>query len=231
MCIDAAGAEQASASVPTPFATEADGIEMEVADLEGALGAALAALGALREELSAIGIAGLAESGAPLRSGQPTVVAGSVMGVVSAEAAARYGLTAGAPVTIAGHDHLAAAAGIGGRADDLFDSVGTAETLVRRLDMAPDMDRALELDLAVTVWPGGDAWGVMASATRSGLVIDALAAHLGLDPSTVFGGGRGSPHWLHAKAVELGVPVLPCPEAEATARGAALAAARTMGAS
>ena len=97
--------------------------------------------------------------------------------------AAGYGLPAGIPVTIAGHDHLAAAAGLGARPDDLFNSVGTAETLVRRLDTAPDIDRALELDLAVTVWPGGEAWGVLASATRSGLVIDALAAHLGSEPA------------------------------------------------
>jgi xylulokinase len=85
-------------------------------------------------------------------------------------------------VTVAGHDHLAAAAGAGARADDLLNSVGTAETLVRRLETAPDVGRALELDLAVTVWPGGDAWGVLASATRSGLVIQALATHLGIEP-------------------------------------------------
>jgi xylulokinase len=120
------------------------------------------------------------------------------MGFVSSEGAAGYGLPAGIPVTIAGHDHLAAAAGLGARPDDLLNSVGTAETLVRRLDAAPDVDRALELDLAVTLWPGGDAWAVLASATRSGLVIDALAARLGLDPDAldrlvIAGGGAGPP--------------------------------------
>jgi sugar (pentulose or hexulose) kinase len=44
------------------------------------------------------------------------------------------------------------------------------------------VERAFELELAVTVWPGGDGWGVLASATRSGLVIDALSARLGLAP-------------------------------------------------
>ena len=115
----------------------------------------------------------------------PVLAAGSVMGVVTGEGGAAYGLPVGVPVTIAGHDHLAAAAGLGGGPDDLFNSVGTAETLVRRLDTAPDVDRALELDLAVTVWPGGDAWGVLASATRSGLVIDALTAHLGTEPAAL----------------------------------------------
>jgi xylulokinase len=111
----------------------------------------------------------------------PVRAAGTVMGRVQEEAGAAYGLPAGIPVTIAGHDHLAAAAGLGAEPDDLFNSVGTAETLVRRLDAAPDVDRALALDLAVTVWPGGDAWGVLASVTRSGLVIEALSAHLGLE--------------------------------------------------
>src|SRR5207237_6972813 len=107
--------------------------------------------------------------------------AGVAMGFVSEAAAAGYGLPAGIPVTIAGHDHLAAAAGLGAGPDDLLNSVGTAETLVRRLDVAPDVERALELDLAVTLWPGGAAWAVLASAARSGLVVDALAAQRGVE--------------------------------------------------
>jgi xylulokinase len=341
VAIDAAGAEQASASVATPFVASAAGIDMEVADLGRALADAIAALGRAPEQLGAVGIAGLAESGAPLRAGRPlapiiawhdgrgeetvaslehrfgpdlarwtgrrvrtvsslaklgwlldhglpepdrwlgvpelalflltgaeatehslaartgayhvierrflpeviehvlrpggqdpagarpgravagtlvhepatpaglctsdapdgrsppgdradaasgrlfppVLAAGEVMGRVSEDGAAAYGLPVGIPVTIAGHDHLAAAAGLGGGPDDLFNSVGTAETLIRRLETAPDVDRALELDLAVTVWPGGVAWGVLASATRSGLVIDALADHLGSEPA------------------------------------------------
>jgi xylulokinase len=111
--------------------------------------------------------------------------AGTVMGVVSEQGAAAFGLPAGIPVTIAGHDHLAAAAGLGAGPDDLLNSVGTAETLVRRLASAPDVERALELDLAVTLWPGGDAWAVLASGARSGLVIDALATYLGTDPAAL----------------------------------------------
>lgn len=123
---------------------------------------------------------------APGRAGTlfpPVRAAGTVMGVVSEEGAGRFGLRPGIPVTIAGHDHLAAAAGLGGRPDDLFNSVGTAETLVRRLDAVADVERALALEVVVTVWPGGDAWGVLASATRSGLVIDALSTHVGTDPT------------------------------------------------
>ena len=405
--IDGAGAEQASASTPTPFAASAAGVDMAVADLDRAVRVVVAALGPAGEQVAAVGVAGMAESGAPLRAGRPvgpiiawhdgrgeatmaslerrfgsdlarwtgrrirTVssvaklgwlidhgvpapdrwlgvpelvlslltaaeatehslaartgayhvterrflpevaahvlgrsdddadgffppvrAAGTAMGFVSEEAAARYGIPAGSPVTIAGHDHLAAAAGLGARPDDLLNSVGTAETLIRRLGHAPDVGRALELDLAVTVWPGGVAWGVLASAVRSGLVIDALTAHLGLEPGAldaltgtgagaavpaaltgesvalgqgievpagppaemwtatlralagrtkaaadrvaalagphrrvvVFGGGSRSPAWLRAKQVELGMPVACVPVAEATARGAALAA-------
>jgi xylulokinase len=296
VAIDGAGAGRAEASVPTPFAASAGGVELEVADLGRAVAEVIAALGPARDRIVAVGLAGMAESGAPLRAGLPTGpiiawhdgrgeetvaalehrfgpglarwtgrrvrtvssvaklgwlldhgldppdrwlgvpelalflltgaeatehslaartgayhvterrwlpevishvtgapaegrdglfppvrVAGTLMGRVQDDAAPAYGLPAGIPVTIAGHDHLAAAAGLGAEPDDLFNSVGTAETLVRRLDAAPDVDRALELELAVTVWPGGDAWGVLASVARSGLVIEALTAHLGLE--------------------------------------------------
>ncbi|HEV7865386.1 MAG TPA: FGGY family carbohydrate kinase [Acidimicrobiia bacterium] len=319
--LDAAGHQRADASVPTPFVASADGVDMEVADLGRALAAVIAAVGSARERVAAVGLTGMAESGAPFRAGRavapviawhdgrgretvaslegrfgpalarwtgrrvrtvssvaklgwlldhglpepdrwlgvpelvlflltgaeatehslaartgaydvterrflPEVIAhvlatepteperfahryggfsargrsgpdrpaglfpavrsaGAVMGIVTEDGAARYGLPAGIPVTIAGHDHLAAAAGLGARPDDLLNSVGTAETLVRRLDSAPDMDRALELDLAVTLWPGGEAWAVLASAARAGLVIDALAAHLGVEPAAL----------------------------------------------
>ena len=299
--------------MPTPFAASADGIDMGVADLGRAIAAVVAALGAPREQVAAVGIAGIAESGAPLRAGRPagpiiawhdsrgeeTVAslearfgtelprwtgrrvrtvssvaklgwlidqglatpdrwlgvpeltlllltgaeatehslaartgayhvterrflpeviahvlgwtepasaatpggssssegrvaaglfppvraAGTAMGVVSAEAAARFGIPAGVPVTIAGHDHLAAGASLGASADDLLNSVGTAETVFRRSDSPPDIDKALASDLAVTLWPGGTSWGVLASAARSGVVLDELAATLGRSPA------------------------------------------------
>jgi xylulokinase len=287
--------------VATPFTSSAAGIDMAVADLERALHEVIAALGPAPEPVAAVGVTGMAESGAPFRSGRPvgpiiawhdgrgeeTVAAldqrfgpvlarwtgrrlrtvsslaklgwlldhgvpvpdrwlgvpelvlflltgaegtehslaartgayhvidrrflpdvispvlaqrgdpsltpadlfppvraaGTPMGAVSRAAASAYGLPAGIPVTIAGHDHLAAAAGLGAAAGDLLNSVGTAETLLRRVGTAPDVDRAVELDLAVTVWPGGDAWCVLASAVRSGVVLGDLAASLGRSPA------------------------------------------------
>src|SRR5581483_9908648 len=126
--------------------------------------------------------------------------AGSVMGRISEAAARRFGLPAGVPATIAGHDHLAAGAALGTGDDDLLNSVGTAETVFRRTPTAPDVGVALALDLAVTIWPGGQAWGVLASAARSGLVLGGLAASLGRSPAELDGlaaagdaaGGPGS---------------------------------------
>jgi xylulokinase len=114
----------------------------------------------------------------------PAVVpAGAAMGEVSADGARRYGLPAGVPVTIAGHDHLAAAEGLGTAEDDILNSVGTAETVLRRTAALPDLERALELGLAVTVRPGGNGWVVLASARRSGQVLDGLVAELGAAPA------------------------------------------------
>jgi xylulokinase len=109
--------------------------------------------------------------------------AGEAMAEVSAEAAAWYGLPAGVPVTIAGHDHLAAAEGVGADDDDILNSVGTAETLLRRTAVLPDLERSLDLGLAVTVRPGGRGWVVLASARRSGQVLEGLAAEHGLIPA------------------------------------------------
>jgi xylulokinase len=279
--------------VPTPFVASTDGIDMEVADLGQALAAIAAALEPIGDQVVAVGVAGMAESGAPLRAGRPvgpiiawhdgrgeeTVAsldarfgpdlprwtgrrvrtvssvaklgwlidhglptpdrwlgvpelglwlltdveateyslaartgayhvidrtwlgevtdhigipadlfppvraAGTAMGTVSEASAARYGLPAGVPVTIAGHDHLAAGAGLGAFDDDLLNSVGTAETVLRRTDSPPDIQRALDLDLAVTLWPGGTSWAVLASAARSGVVLSELAASLGHSPA------------------------------------------------
>jgi len=291
--IDASGTEHAAASVATPFVASADGIDMSVADLDRALETVVASLGPVRDRVAAVGVAGIAESGAPLRGGRPVgpiiawhdgrgeeVVAslearfgadlacwigrrvrtvssvaklgwlihhglptpdrwlgvpelalwrltgaeatehslaartgayhviertwltevtdhlgipgsvfpavrraGTAMGSVSEEAARLVGIPSGVPVTVAGHDHLAAGAGLGATADDLLNSVGTAETVFRRTVSSPDVERALALDLAVTLWPGGTSWAVLASAARSGVVLGELAASLGRSPA------------------------------------------------
>ncbi len=288
------GEEHRWSAVPTPFTTGGDGGEMAVGALMGALGRLLGDLGEELEQVEAVGLAGLAESGAPIdgdgrslapviawhdprggevverlnehlgeglshRIGQPlrtvssvaklgwlldhgthgirrwlgvpelclfhlsgaqvsehslaartgaydvvrrsympevadvlgfdlevfppVLRAGAAMAGVSAAGAAWSGMRQGIPVTIGGHDHLAGAVGVGAGHGDLVNSVGTAETVIRRSARPPDMGKALELRAAVTVRPGGDEWVVLASAARAGLVLDAAAEALGRPPS------------------------------------------------
>ncbi len=284
------GEEHRSSALPTPFTTRGGGTEMAVGALMGALGRLMGELGEELEQVEAVGVAGVAESGAPIdgdgrslasviawhdprgqeavervnqqlgeglaeRIGQPlrtvssvaklgwlldhgthgirrwlgvpelclfqlsgaqvsehslaartgaydvvqcsymaevaqvlgldpevfppVLRAGAPMARVSAAGAAWSGLREGVPVTIAGHDHLAGAVGVGAGPGDLVNSVGTAETVMRRSARPPDVGKALELWAAVTVRPGGDEWVVLASAARAGLVLDATAEALG----------------------------------------------------
>ena len=113
----------------------------------------------------------------------PVMAAGSVMGRVTAEASAWSGLPVGVPVTVAGHDHLVGFVGCGAGADDLVDSVGTAETVVGRSAVLPDVEVALDAGVAVGLFPGGDGWVALASAARSGQAVDAAAAALGRTPA------------------------------------------------
>jgi xylulokinase len=105
------------------------------------------------------------------------------MGRIDARGARWSGLPLGTPVTVAGHDHLAAWAGAGARGGDVVNSVGTAETVVAVTGRFPDVDVARSRRVAVTLVPGGDAWGVLASAARSGIVLAAVAGALGASPA------------------------------------------------
>lgn len=293
LLVDEAGEGQALAAVPTPFAAGAAGVEMTVDSLRSALADVLVALGAARSRVAAVGVAGVAESGAPVdgrgralapviawhdprgaevvarieerlgawlptRVGQrlrpvssaaklgwlldhgvegmatwlgvpelclfqltatpatehslasrtgwydvterrylpevaevcgfpphvlpPVLPAGAVMGRVGDEAARWAGLPRGIPVTVAGHDHLAGAEGVGA-GDDAFNSVGTAETVLRRCSVPPDLEEALALRIAVSVRPGGEGWCLLASAARAGSVLERAARALGRSPA------------------------------------------------
>ena len=118
-------------------------------------------------------------AGFPVTVFAPVLPAGSVMGLVGRAAAGRWGLPVGIPVTLAGHDHLVGAAGVGAGPGDLVNSVGTAETVLGLTTCAPDLRRALELRTPVSVAPGGRAWVVLAGAARAGVVLDAAARVLG----------------------------------------------------
>ncbi|MGH2722444.1 MAG: FGGY family carbohydrate kinase, partial [Actinomycetota bacterium] len=122
-------------------------------------------------------------AGIPVAVFPPVHAAGSVMGTVTVEGARWSGLPAGTPVTLAGHDHLAGAAGAGAETGDLVNSVGTAETVLRRMDVLPDLARAADVRAAVSVRPGGAGWTVMTGAARAGVVLGRAAAALGMSPA------------------------------------------------
>lgn len=123
------------------------------------------------------------------------LAAGSTMGQVAADGSAWAGLRAGVPVTLAGHDHLAALSGSGAGPGDFANSVGTAESVVARTATVPDLDRALDLRVAVTLWPTGGGWAILAGAARAGTVVNAVAEALGASPADLdrqAEGARGS---------------------------------------
>jgi xylulokinase len=64
--LDASGREVAGAVVATPFVTTGDRVEMAVDDLLGCVAEVLAGLGERRRHVVAAGVAGVAESGAPM---------------------------------------------------------------------------------------------------------------------------------------------------------------------
>ncbi|HEX2192239.1 MAG TPA: FGGY family carbohydrate kinase [Acidimicrobiales bacterium] len=294
LLVDHEGREGQLSSVPSPFATTAQGVEAGVDELLGAVRRAVSGLGPDRERVAALSVAGLAESGAPLdgtgrplapviawhdrrgedvaerlrrrfgpdlahRMGQQVryvssaaklgwlldhgvtgvsrwlgvpelclhqltgatatewslaartgcldvgrrtwmpevadaagfdvdvfaevLAAGTEMGRVQRAAADEWGLPSGVPVTIAGHDHLAGVVGSGADPADLVNSVGTAETVVGRSPTLPDVRAALEAGLAITLFPGGDGWAVLASGARAGLAVNEAAETLGADPA------------------------------------------------
>jgi xylulokinase len=131
--------------------------------------------------------------------------AGAVMGSVSAAGQRWLGLPVGVPVTVAGHDHLAGMVGSGAGADDLVNSVGTAETVLRRSAGRPDVGAALAAGVAVSLWPTGDGWVVLAGAARAGLVLYTAAGALGrlpaeLDASAEEAGAVDAAAWVAATA-------------------------------
>jgi xylulokinase len=109
--------------------------------------------------------------------------AGEPMGWVTGDGAAWSGVPKGIPVTIAGHDHFAGVIGSGADDDDLANSVGTAETVVGRSRELPDRAKAVEGGLAVSVFPGGRGWAVLASGARAGLALGEAARALGREPA------------------------------------------------
>jgi sugar (pentulose or hexulose) kinase len=129
----------------------------------------------------------------------PLVTAGTALGRVSADAGLPR-LT-GAVLTVAGHDHQAAAVGAGaeGPGDEL-DSCGTAEALVRTV--APGLSPSAVAELAdagiTTGWHAvADHWCLL-GATQGGLTLQRVLGLLGKN--------RADLPALDAEAIALPVP-------------------------
>jgi sugar (pentulose or hexulose) kinase len=119
-------------------------------------------------------------SGVPPSLLPPLVTAGTALGHVT-PAIGLAGL-AGAVLTVAGHDHQAAAIGArAARGGDVLDSCGTAEALIRTVLPGLDSDAVLALTAAgITVgWHAlPDHWCLL-GGTQGGLVLQRVLAMLG----------------------------------------------------
>ena len=125
----------------------------------------------------------------------PVVAAGTALGTVSAGTVSPGTLSAdavpaaeGAVLTVAGHDHQAAAIGAGATgAGDELDSCGTAEALVRTIPAGLGAGPMLELTRAgITVgWHAVPGHWCLLGATEGGLAMQRFLDQAGLDRADV----------------------------------------------
>ena len=120
----------------------------------------------------------LSWSGAPPSLMPPLVEAGRPIG------AATHPLLAGAVVTVAGHDHQAAAVGAGvAAAGDLLDSHGSAEAVLRTVTagLAADQIEALAAaGITTDLGVRAGCWSLL-GGTKGGLALRHTLAELGVD--------------------------------------------------
>jgi xylulokinase len=120
-------------------------------------------------DMELLGLVGLRAAQLPrvLRPGQS---AGAILG----GAARRFGLPAGIPVLVAGHDHAVGAWAAGVRSPgDVADSVGTAEALVRVTDGRIDREAAADAGMSVTRTIAGDRESLLAGTAHAGSLVAA----------------------------------------------------------
>lgn len=123
---------------------------------------------------------GLAESALPELVSAGTRIGAATGTIVSSR-------LAGAAITIAGHDHQAAAVGLGATTvGDEVDSCGTAEALVRTVDAIADPDEILALArIGVTVgWHALPGQWCLLAGTEGGLLLGRALSMLGVTDFT-----------------------------------------------
>ncbi len=107
---------------------------------------------------------------------------GVPIGGVAADPARQIGLTPGTPVAIAGHDHVCAAFGVGAiEPASVFDSLGTAETLIGTLHEHPLAAREYESGLTYGCHVVADRLYWMGGLSASGGSVEWLRTLLDAD--------------------------------------------------
>jgi sugar (pentulose or hexulose) kinase len=112
----------------------------------------------------------------------PAVQSGTTAGMVKPN---ECGLPEGIPATVAGHDHVCAALAVGAvKPGIVFDSMGTAESLVGTLDKVDLGNEALESGLSYGCHVAPDRYYWMGGITASGGSVEWLRGLLGESPLT-----------------------------------------------
>ncbi|MEV5172633.1 FGGY family carbohydrate kinase [Streptomyces flaveolus] len=115
----------------------------------------------------------LAEAGLTEEHMPPVHPPGHPVGRVTAEAADATGLTAGAPVVVAGHDHLVGAWAAGVRtAGQVADSMGTTEAVLTVSSEVPDTAAAARQGMSFGRHVDGSHWIVLAGMRSSGALVE-----------------------------------------------------------
>jgi sugar (pentulose or hexulose) kinase len=125
----------------------------------------------------------LAWSGASASLSAELVPAGTAMGV--ARTTGDLAALKGAVLTVAGHDHQAAAVGLGcHRPGDEFDSCGTAEALLRTVEpvLSPDAIESLTRQGVTVGWHAAPGRWCLLGATQGGLILGKVMSALGVGP-------------------------------------------------
>lgn len=104
---------------------------------------------------------------------------GETMGTVSSDGASAIGIKEGTPVAIAGHDHVAAALAVGSITPGVvYDSMGTAETLVGTLKPRPLGEKEFTSGLSFGCHIAKDRYFWMGGNSASGGSVEWLRSQL-----------------------------------------------------
>ena len=124
-------------------------------------------------------------AGAPAGLFPPVHGTPAPAGEILPSAARALGLPETVQVVIAGHDDIVAAYGAGAQAGDLIDSGGTAEGLIRIVDMPPAPEETVSARMAMTRFYQPGEWALIAGAGSTGALMKLAAEMLGRDPAAL----------------------------------------------